>query len=168
MSESEFEDADENPLVLPSFSTLNPKNGYLRMKHFEDEIKSYLGLKKIKNEVTEVFNPEKRTRQKIVEIMKLKGKENSFFFQITGKPVDDISHLEKNLLENFRLFSAVYDEEKCFGRKKFLKMNYVLFHQLKQLGHDVDESHFSLMKTEEIKKNHDEIIGKIFEKLKWN
>ena len=80
MSESEFEDADENPLVLPSFSTLNPKNGYLRMKHFEDEIKSYLGLKKIKNEVTEVFNPEKKTRQKIVEIMKLKGKENSFFF----------------------------------------------------------------------------------------
>ena len=47
-------------------------------------------------------------------------------------------------------------------------MNYVLFHLLKQLGHDVDESHFFLMKTEEIKKNHDEIIGKIFEKLKWN
>ena len=46
-------------------------------------------------------------------------------------------------------------------------MNYVLFHLLKQLGHKVDESHFSLIKTEERKKNHDEIIGKIFRKLGW-
>ena len=68
-------------------------------------------------------------------------------------------------MENFRLFSAEFDEEKSFGRKKFLNMNYVLFHLLKQLGHDVDEKNFSLMKTEERKKNHDEIIGKIFEKL---
>ena len=64
MSESEFEDADENPPVFTSFSTLNPKNGFLRMKHFENEIKSYLGLKKIKNEILSVFDPEKNNSPK--------------------------------------------------------------------------------------------------------
>ena len=49
----------------------------------------------------------------------MKGNENAIFFQITGKTVDDISHLEKLLLENFRLFSAKFDEEKSFGRKNF-------------------------------------------------
>ena len=63
-------------------------------------------------------------------------------------------------MENFRLFSAKFNEEKSFGRKNFLNMNYVLFYLLKQLRHDVDENNFSLMKTEERKKNHDEIIGK--------
>ena len=62
----------------------------------------------------------KITRQNIVEIMKLKGKENSIFFQITGKPVDDISHLEDLLMENFRLFSTEFDLEKIkLGKKSF-------------------------------------------------
>ena len=59
----------------------------------------------------------------------------------------------------FDFFSAEFDLERNFGRKKF--------HLFKQLGHDVDDSHFSLMKTEERKKNHDEIIGKNFGKLGW-
>ena len=51
-------------------------------------------------------------------------------------------------MENFRLFSAKFDEGKSFGRKKFLNMNYVLFHLLKQLGHNVDKKNFPLLKTE--------------------
>ena len=172
---SDSEDKNENLLVLPSFTTLNPKNGYSRMNHFENCIRKYLGvnkirpdkLEKIKSEILSVYDEDTLTRQNIVDFGKWKGNENVIFFQITGKTVDDISHLEKFLLENFRLFSAKFDEEKRFGRKKFLNMNYVLFHLLKQLGHKVDESHFSLMKTEERKKNHDEIIGKIFGKLGW-
>ena len=121
MSESEFKDADENRLVLPSFSTLNPKNGYLRMNHFKNEIRSYIGLKKIKNEIIDVFNPEKITHEILQEIMKLKGKENSLFFQITEKPVDDISHLEDLLMENFRLFSAEFDLIKNKLKKKNFK-----------------------------------------------
>ena len=108
MSDSE----DENPLVLPSFTTLNPKNSYLRMKHFENCVRKYLGvnkirpdkLEKIKSEILSVYDEDTLTRQNIVDFGKWKENENAIFFQITGKIVDDISHLEKHLLENFRLF----------------------------------------------------------------
>ena len=46
-------------------------------------------------------------------------------------------------------------------------MNYVLFHLLKQLGHKVDPNNFSLMKTEKARKEHDEILKRIFSKLGW-
>ena len=63
MSDSE----DENPLVLPSFTTAFPKNCYLRMKHFENCIRKYHGLnkikpdklKKIKSEILSVYNKDK-------------------------------------------------------------------------------------------------------------
>ena len=157
--DSENENEDENPLVLQSFSTLCPKNGYLRMKHFENCIKKYHGLNKIRSD--------KLTRQNIVDFGKCKGNENAIFYQVTGKTVDDISHLENHLLANFRLFSAEYDLERIkLGRKKFLNMNYVLFHLLKQLGHKVDLNNF-LLKTEKTKKKYDEILKKIFSKLEW-
>ena len=41
-------------------------------------------------------------------------------------------------------------------------MNYVLFRLLKQIGHKVDENHFSFLKTEKGRKEHDEIIETIF------
>ena len=47
-------------------------------------------------------------------------------------------------------------------------MNYVLFRLLKQMGHQVDENNFSLIKTEKAKKEHDAIHEKIFKKLEWN
>ena len=176
------ENEDENPLVLQSFSTAFPKNCYLRMKHFENCIKKYLGvnkirpdkLEKIKSEIGSLYDEDKLTRQNIFDFGKwkasdgVKGNENAIFFQITGKTVDDISHLEDYLLANFRLFSAEYDLKRVqLGRKKFLNMNYVLFHLLKQLGHKVDLNNFSLMKTEKARKEHDEIIRRCFSKLGW-
>ena len=97
-----------------------------------------------------------------------KGNENAIFSQITGKTVDEISHLEKHLLAEFRLFSTEYDLERIkLGRKKFLNINYVLFYLLKHLGHKVDPNNFSLLKTEKAKKTHDEICQNIFSKLGW-
>ena len=159
--DSENEDEDENPLGLQSFSTLFPKNGYLRMNHFENCIKKYHGvnkirkdkLEKIKSEISSLYDEDKLRRQNIVDFGKWKGNENAIFFQITGKTVDDISHLKEHLLAEFRLFSAEYDLERIkLGRKKFLNMNYVLFHLLKHLGHKVDPNNFTLLKTEKAKK----------------
>ena len=172
------EDEDENPLVLQSFSTLFPKNAYLRMKYFVNCIKKYHGvnkirkdkLEKIKSQILSFYNGEELTRHNIVDcgIKSAKGNEKFIFFQITGKTGDDISHLEKHLLAEFRLFSAEYVLERIkLGRKKFLNMNYVLFHLLKHLGHKVDLNNFSLLKTEKVKKNYDEICEKIFLKLGW-
>ena len=42
-------------------------------------------------------------------------------------------------------------------------MNYVLFHLLKQLGHNVDEKNFPLLKTEKSKTNQEKIIQKILQ-----
>ena len=167
---------DENPLVLPSFTTAFPKNCYLRMKHFENCIRKYHGLnkrkpdklEKIKSEILSVYEKEKLTRQNIVDFGKWKGNENAIFFEITGKTVDDISHLKDHLMENFRLFSAEFDLERIkLGRKKFLNRNYVLFRLLKHFGHKVDENNFPLLKTESRKENHDEICEKKFKKLGW-
>ena len=146
------------------------------MKHFENCIRKYHGLnkikpdklEKIKSEILSVYDKDKLTRQNIVDFGKWKGNENAIVFEITGKTVDDISHLENHLMENFRLFSAEFDLERIkLGRKKFLNMNYVLFHLLKHLGHKVNESHFPLLKTESRKKNYDEICEQIFKKLGW-
>ena len=174
MSDSENE--NENPLVLPSITTSNPKNGYSRMNHFENCIRKYIGvnkikpdkLEKIKSEILSVYDKCSLTRQNIADFGKWKGNENAIFFQITGKTVDHISHLEKHLLANFRLFSAKFDEEKRFGRKKFLNMNYVLFHLLKQLGHNVDEKNFPLLKTEKSKTNQEKIIQNILQTLNFS
>ena len=115
-------------------------------------------LEKIKSEIGSLYDEDKLTRQNIVDFGKWKGNENAIFFQITGKTVDDISHLEDYLLANFRLFSVEYDLERIkLGRKKFLNMNYVLFHLLKQLGHKVDPNNFPKIKTEKTKKKYDEI-----------
>ena len=174
--DSENEDEDENPLVLQSFSTLFPKNTYLRMKHFENCIKKYHGvnkirsdkLEKIKSEISSLYDEDKLTRQNIIDFGKWKGNDNAIFFQITGKTVDDISHLEDYLLAEFRLFSAEYDLQRIkLGGKKFLNMNYVLFHLLKHLGHKVDPNNFPMLKTEMTKKKYDEILEKIFSKLGW-
>ena len=51
--DSENEDENENLLVLQSFSTLFPKNAYLRMKHFVNCIKKYHGVNKIKKDKLE-------------------------------------------------------------------------------------------------------------------
>ena len=125
--DSENEGEHENPLVLQSFSTLFPKNAYFRMNHFVNCIKKYHRvnkirkdkLEKIKSQILSFYEEEKLTRQNIVDFGKWKGNENAIFFQITGKTVDDISHLEEHLLAEFRLFSAEYDLERIkLGRKK--------------------------------------------------
>ena len=79
--DSENKDEDENPLVLQSFSTLFPKNGYLRMKHFDNCIKKYLGvnkirsdkLEKIKSEILSLYDEDKLTRHNIVDFGKWKA-----------------------------------------------------------------------------------------------
>ena len=97
------------------------------MNHFVNCIKKYHRvnkirkdkLEKIKSQILSFYEEEKLTRQNIVDFGKWKGNENAIFFQITGKTVDDISHLEEHLLAEFRLFSAEYDLERIkLGRKK--------------------------------------------------
>ena len=101
MSDSE----DENPLVLESFTTLNPRIGYSRMGHFKNCLDKYIGVnkiksfKKIKSEILKVHDENSLTRQNIVDFGKklkgVKGNENAIFMQITGKTVDTFVNWEK-------------------------------------------------------------------------
>ena len=67
---------DENPLVLKSFTTLNPKMGYSRLDHFTNCIKKCIGVNKIKNfeeiksEILKVHDKNSLTRQNIVDFGK--------------------------------------------------------------------------------------------------
>ena len=66
------------------------------------------------------------------------------------------------LIEDLKIFSSEYDLVIGKERKKFLNLEYVLFHLLKRLGHKVKKKIFSLIKTEDIKQNHDEILKNDF------
>ena len=86
--------------MLPSFTTLNPKNCYLRMNHFENCIRKYVEvnkirpdkLEKIKSEILSVYDEDTLTRQNIVDFGKwkaslnrVKGNENAIFFKSREK-----------------------------------------------------------------------------------
>ena len=62
-----------------------------------------------------------------------------FLCKSREKTVDTFVNWEKEILfANFKNFLLEYDEEKI-QRKKFLNMNFVLFHLLKYMGHVVDK-----------------------------
>ena len=66
------------------------------------------------SQILTFFKKEEITRQHILDFIKTfaiksaRGNENAFFF-ITDRYVDDIGHLETQLLEDFSIFSSEYD-----------------------------------------------------------
>jgi len=83
---------------------------------------------------------------------------------LTGHLIDDISYIEDDLINDFKLFMNAYYKLKI-KRKNFLNMQYILYQLLKRRGHPCDMQNFTLPKTEGCKLFHDEICQKVFDDL---
>ena len=99
---------------------------------------------------------------------------NLIYHNITGKRLDDISHLEAKLLEDFDELSNAYDRKIKFNqnqridRKSFINTQYVLFQLLRRHKHQCKEEDFNMLKTLERKAFLDEVCGQLFQELGWN
>lgn len=94
------------------------------------------------------------------------------YHKLTGKKVDDISHLEDQLMEDFDKISDVYDTKFKFTgkieRKSFINTQYVLFQLLRKHKYPCKKKDFNMLKTLDRKSFHDDIVKEIFEHLDFN
>ncbi len=97
---------------------------------------------------------------------------NLIFHNITGKKLDDISHLEAKLLDDFDELSGAYDRKfkqiNKIDRKSFINTQYVLFQLLRRHKHPCKEEDFNMLKTLDRKSFLDDICSQLFEELSWN
>lgn len=98
---------------------------------------------------------------------------NAIYFALTNKRVADISHLENDLLEDFKSLLSVYDEmfvkdrPKNYDRKNFMNVNYILYQLLRKRGYVCKLEDFSMLKTAVGKMFHDDICSQLFKRLGW-
>lgn len=175
------------------------KFSYSRVSHFQECIKQYQGKQncKIPKEVLE--NLEKKfkafkllndtegevkygkiTREHIFLFLKQLGYTNQYenvnfiYCILTGKKIDDIEHLEYQLIEDFKELTNLYDQvhgkdkHQELKRKNFMNVQYILYQLLRNRNHPCSIKDFSVLKTVEKKKFHDEVCSKLFEQLGWN
>jgi len=97
---------------------------------------------------------------------------NLIYHTITGNELDDISHLEDILMEDFDKLSQLYDEEyiktKKISRKNFINTQYVLYQLLRRHKYPCARTDFTFLKTIERKRFHDDVCSDLFKKLGWN
>lgn len=174
---------------------INVSNKYIydRKSHFKDCINQYQGKQNtvipdyIYANLTKAFiengliseNPTKKSLKKITRahvILFLKEFGYTKFYEdsilihstIVGKKLDNIYHLEENLLRDFDILLDVYSKIfKNIERKNFINTHFVLFQLLKRHGHKCDPSDFSILKTNDRKSYHEYICKTLFEELGW-
>lgn len=121
---------------------------------------------------------QKVTKQHIMFFLKetkhSKHYEDCFliYHNMTGKKLDDISHLENKLLEDFNQVSMMYDKLYKFtgkvDRKSFINSHYVLYQLLIRHKYPCDKRDFNMLKTLELKNFHDTVLANIFSHLEWS
>lgn len=94
------------------------------------------------------------------------------YHKMTGKQVDNITHLESILMEDFDKISNLYDTRyKLTGkidRKSFINTQYVLFQLLRRHKYPCKKEDFNMLKTLDRKSFHDDIVRDLFETLGFN
>jgi rubredoxin len=97
---------------------------------------------------------------------------NLIHHKLTGTPLNDVSHLEEKLMQDFDALSELYDEQyiksKKINRKNFINTQYVLFQLLRRHKYPCEMSDFNFLKTTERKCFHDTICSELFRQLGWN
>jgi ribosomal protein L20A (L18A) len=175
---------------------------YNRDLHFQDCIKQYQGkqnckipeklyqdldakfkayrlLVPINSNQDKSIKYSKITRDHIMTVLKelkyTKHYENTnlIYYTLTNKRVDDISHLEEQLMKDFKELVSLYDEihgkdkSEELERKNFMNVQYILYQLLKRHGHNCNINNFTILKTVDRKLFHDTICKNLFDKLGW-
>lgn len=176
-------------------TNVTSKYSYERSIHFRDRIAQYQGTQftTIHNEVytglEECFKKygllidspikeikySKITKEHIVlfleelEYDKFREDVNLIHYKITGVKPDDISHLEKDLLKDFEILSALYDKKNKGSKteRKSITSYYVLYQLLCARKHPCNKADFKLLKTLDRQIDHDVKYESLFEELGW-
>ena len=160
------------------------KETYKRIEHFEECIRAYQGKNKLMmsdkdiEEIEDYFKEnydELITRSDLEKVCKVLGKKpkkrnlNALLMKINPNALDDISHLEEDLMSDFKSFTKEYDSlaREELVEKKFIYSQSVLFHLLRRRGHDYRSENFTMVKSKETIKKHSDICRLVFERLGW-
>ena len=179
-------------------TTATGKFIYNRVLHFQDCIKQFQGKQncKIPQSVYDyldskfsayrllVDSDDKRvryskiTKQHVLMFLKDIPKHyenvNVIYATLTGKGGEDISHLEQQLVDDFKILVTLYDsihskdKPEELDRKNFLNVQYILFQLLRKYGYGCKPEDFTMLKTSERKQFHDQICSNLFNRLGWN
>lgn len=87
---------------------------------------------------------------------------------LTTKKLDDITHLEEQLLRDFETLQNLYEKMyKNTKRKSFINTQFVLYILLLRYKHPCKEEDFSLLRTQDRKTFHDTVCSEMFQELGW-
>ena len=89
------------------------------------------------------------------------------YSKLTGKELNDISHLTDRLLADFDLFEQAHKTIVPFNMRKNFNYSFLLKQFLAMHGYEADSRLFGTLKTTERRAYHDEMYRKIFESLGW-
>jgi hypothetical protein len=92
---------------------------------------------------------------------------NLIFSRLTGEPCPDISHLEESLYADFEAQEVMYEELGCLGRRNSLAVAYKLYRLLQRRGFQCTLQDFFVLRTVERRKEHDDILKKVWGALGW-
>lgn len=181
-----------------SRATVSGKFIYNRVLHFQDCIKQFQGKQncKINQSVYDKLDEKlkayrllldsddkrirysKITKKHIQMFLKDTPKHyeniNVIYSTLTGKSGEDISHLEYQIVEDFKELVTLYDnlhskdKPEELARKNFLNVQYILYQLLRRHGYPCNQEDFSMLKTTERKLFHDKVCSKLFSILGWN
>jgi hypothetical protein len=97
---------------------------------------------------------------------------NLIYHNITGKQTNDISHLERRLIQDFDLLTQTYDKlfknNKDIERKSFINSQYVLYQLLSRHKYNCNKEEFNILKTTDRQTFHDDVCKELFKHLGWN
>jgi hypothetical protein len=130
------------------------------------------------NETAKKLRFQNITKEHILLFLKENGQSKHYedviliYHKMTGKKVDDISHLENQLMEDFDKISNLYDKKFKFTgkieRKSFINTQYILFQLLRRHKYSCKKEDFNMLKTLDRKSFHDDIVKELFEYLNFN
>jgi hypothetical protein len=97
---------------------------------------------------------------------------NLIYSMLTGRKLDDISHLEDKLLNDFDILTDLYDKKfknkVGYDRKSFINTQYVLYQLLMKYKHPgCKKENFTMLKTADRKSFHDDVLSELFTILEW-
>lgn len=106
---------------------------------------------------------------KDLKLTKSYGDVNLIHHLITGKPLNDVSHLTEKLLQDFDQFVQMHHRQfpNEFERKNF-NYQHLLYQLLMRHKYPCNPTEFNFLKTVDRRCFHDEICRTIFENLGWN
>lgn len=97
---------------------------------------------------------------------------NLIYHNITGNKTNDISHIERKLIQDFDLLTQTYDKHfknnKTVERKSFINSQYVLYQLLLRHNYPCNKDDFNILKTTDRQNFHDEVCKELFKHLGWN